>query len=144
MRIDGTSATEDRAVATLDIKVRNAGQAVCFVTNAKVRVQSILTFRLPPVEPLEVPVSAEYQVELPGSGAPYSRSASVSQAIRANDVDRFKFTFGCGECGRDPRVYALSVGFQYDRRESTVETGQVLLYMPPSSRLKRFFDPATK
>ena len=139
LRVEDVAVVEEEGVPALDIRLRNAGEQVCFVTSAEVRVTRVLALELPAVTPRLVPVSADYQVDLPPEAGAYEYSISVAQAVDGNDVDRFRLSFGCSRCAERPHVYAMSIRLWHSEESIGVDTDQVLVYVSPPTRLMGFY-----
>lgn len=77
----------------VDVKLRNVGGKTAYLKEAFFHVDKIwdLIFS---AKPRMVPVSWEYQIDLPLSGEPYNKRIPLSQAIEPNKVDRFEFVVG--------------------------------------------------
>jgi hypothetical protein len=92
--------TQPEGSPQLDIKLINTGEGTAFVKEADIRVEKIWTLE-PPYAPAEgggaggggfARISHDYEVVLPTSGDPYTRSESLSQSVEPNEANRFTIT----------------------------------------------------
>jgi hypothetical protein len=76
----------------VDVKLRNPGKEVVFLTQATISVKKV--WRLAPMGEYndEARPSAEYTISIKLKGAPSVATKSISQSIKPNSVDRFLLT----------------------------------------------------
>ncbi len=81
----------------LDIKLRNVGDKIAFLKKAVFHVTDVYNLEDPffYVE-THIDPSWNYNIELPLNNHPYTKEVELSQAIGANDIDRFTFSLGHG------------------------------------------------
>jgi len=114
----------------LDIKLRNIGSRVAYLTRAILLVEK--TWKISPVSWLLAVVqrSEEYDVRFARENTPYSLTVSLSQAIPADDVDRFALRLLMETHPNDNYEYAVKfrVRLEYDGDAKVLETGEILYW----------------
>lgn len=119
----------------LDIKVRNVGNKVAFITKAIFTIEKIWQLK-PFSEPLGYKsVSYNYDIKLSLNNYPYSIEKNISQEIKSNDVDRFTFTLGNDSLSNQllwrDLVFFMKIVLIYNEDNHTIGTDN-LLFSPGS------------
>ncbi len=110
----------------LDIKLRNIGKRVIFLKRVTFSVQKIWRIR-PLLKAMgAVKSSAKYDIMLPASNIPYSKSVNISNAIPPNDVDRFMISM---DAERDT-IYQIAINIIYDGDDKSIRSENILFFTP--------------
>jgi hypothetical protein len=121
---------ESAEATTLDIKVRNTGEKVAYLSEANFNVER--TWELwSTIFPARVPVSANYDVTLTPAGTPYTRTVKLSQSIDPNEVERFTFTLTLNDRARaysekTNYVFLTTVDLVYDEDDRVTSSEELL------------------
>ena len=114
----------------LDIKLRNIGSRVAYLSRAILLVEKI--WKISPVSSLVAAVrrSEVYDVRFPRANTPYSLTVCLSQAIPADNVDRFalRLLMETGRYDYDEYAVMFRVKLEYDGDAKALETGEILYW----------------
>jgi hypothetical protein len=122
----------DKATTTLDIKVRNTGEEVALVKEATLGVKKVWELRTGNRGTGGfLPSSHNYDVRLSTSGAPYTKTAKLSQSIEPNEVDRFTITLNLKR-GADPnKTHAFLMTLELvSNEDAEITSSRNLLFVP--------------
>ena len=119
----------------LDIQLRNRGDEVAFLSKAVVRFERFGRLRPLGHEPQnamsKVKSSARYFLTFTPECVPYAPALAVSQAIKPNDVDRFRLTLQTSPSLEfDETVYLANLELIYNEDGKRVNGPNLLMILP--------------
>lgn len=114
----------------IDVKLRNKGDNIAFLTGAVFDIQHVFRLSDPRcVDYSPVPFSETYDIVLNSDS---TQHFSISQAIKANDVDRFRLKVVSKAWGRMETVYKFKLSFIYNEDKQSASAGKFVAVFPPT------------
>jgi hypothetical protein len=118
----------------IEVKIRNTGEETAFLKQARVTVRDVSILRggmaAPGYLPGYIDVSGQYTVTLRAESD--VEAISISQAIPANEVDRFQFHITFDGDSMATALFLVSVELVYNEDNRTLRTDEMLILVPNS------------
>lgn len=130
--LGGEIETIDEAAETIQVALRNSGDAPAFIRRAIFNVVSyeLLEYCIPTGDPLSVTQSVDVQIPYEISQTPFKVEEIVSFQVPPHDLDRIEFTLSIPEFPpRPPAIAVIEVILEQDTG-TDLEVGTAKLAMP--------------
>ena len=118
--------------SVLDIKVRNKGHKIAYISQVLIEVEDIWELHTVTHLTAYIERSQTYDIALPVKGSPYDVSIDIDQRIPPNDVDRFSFSASFdqqsdGYNSNNDYIAKFSLILLYDSNNRKLKTKSIIL-----------------
>jgi hypothetical protein len=122
--------TVPKPFPTIEFKLRNVGEKIAFVKEAKIKVYNVFKL-IPQIRFKPVEVTWKYRVELSPKDTPYTKSLPISQEIAVNQTDRFIISFGQQPLyDHYSYIYNVMVELIYNESNRKLKTDNFIFLIP--------------